>query len=68
MEIMQSNFVIVGANTSEMKLYFNGELVEGVQDLKIDWDKTAPKVTVTLTETELVSAMKQNNIQVRRTA
>lgn len=65
---IQSSFVIVNANTSEMEIYFNGDKVEGVQDLKIDWDKQQPKVIITLNETDLVNEMKTVGIQVRRSA
>lgn len=68
MSIVQSALVIVGANTSEMQVFFNGAEVSGVQDLKIDWDSKAPKVTITLSETDLVQEMKSNGISVRRAA
>lgn len=68
METVQSNFVIVGANTPDMKVFFNGEEVTGVADLKIDWDIANPVVILTLNEAPLVSEMKANGIQVRRTA
>ena len=68
MEIVQSSFVIVGANTPQMKVYFNGVEVEGVQDLKMDWDIKTPKVTLTLSETNMVQDMKAAGIGVRRAA
>jgi hypothetical protein len=68
MEVVQSSFVIVGANTPEMKVFFNGSEVTGVQDLKIDWDIKSPKVTLTLSETQQVQELKQSGISVRRSA
>jgi hypothetical protein len=68
MEVIKGSLVIIGANTPEMKVYFDGAEVTGVADLKIDWDAKSPKVTLTLNETTMVQEMKASGIQVRRAA
>lgn len=68
MQTVAASFVILNANTPDMKVFFNGEEVAGVQDLKMDWDAKSPKVTITLAETSLVQEMKANGIAVRRAA
>ena len=68
MNTVQSDFVIIGANTPDMQVFFKGQQVAGVQDLKIDWDFKAPKVTLTLAETTQVQEMKASGISVRRAA
>lgn len=66
MQDIRASFVIVNANTPEMKAFFNGVEITGIQDLKMDWDTKSPKVSITLDETDLVQEMKASGISVRR--
>ena len=68
MQTAKGRIVIIDPNTPDMKVMFDGVEVQGVQDLKIDWDKAAPKMTLTLFETEQVAALKSIGINVRRQA
>jgi hypothetical protein len=68
MEVTQGSLVIVGSNTPDMKVYFNGTQIEGVKDLTLNWDPVSPRVTLTLNETSQVQELKQSGISVRRAA
>lgn len=67
MQNIKASLVILNANTPEMKAFFNGVEIAGIQDLKMDWDAKSPKVSITLNETDLVQEMKNSGINVRRT-
>jgi len=66
MQDIKASLVILNANTPDMKAFFNGVEITGIQDLKMDWDAKSPKVSITLNETDLVQEMKANGINVRR--
>ena len=68
MEVAKSNLVIVGANTNECKVYWNGVVIEGLKGLTVNNDEDTTKVIMTLAETPQVSELKSAGIIVRREA
>lgn len=48
----QGSFVIVGANTNAPQVFWNGLLVAGVQEIKVDCDRSDSNVRLRIKGTE----------------
>lgn len=65
MEVIQSSLVILGANTVDPTVMWNGILVP-VEAGSITWDSTKRSVTLTIKEDPIAAEMKAAGIQIRR--
>ena len=45
----QGNLTIIGANTPELKVFWNGKLVPNVVELKTEWEKDEHRVKLRVT-------------------
>lgn len=48
MQIVQGSLVIVGVNTVNPQVLFNGSQVQGVTGIFIDWDSSEQRVKLTV--------------------
>lgn len=65
MEVIQSSLVILGANTEQPTVMWNGTQVP-VEAGSVTWDSTKRSVTLTIKEDPIVAEMKAAGIQIRR--
>lgn len=68
MEATQASLVIVGANTADCRVYFNGVQVDGVKSISVSNDSDTHRVTLRINETPQVAELKAAGIMVRREA
>ncbi len=67
MNITQSSLVIVGANTPDRKVFWNGQEVSGISELNVSNDAERQRVVITVAEDPLLAEMKAAGITIRRT-
>lgn len=58
MNITQSSLVIVGANTPDRKVFWNGQEVSGISELNVSNDAERQRVVITVAEDPLLAEMK----------
>lgn len=68
MQVAQGSLVIVGANTADCQVYFNGAPVEGVTGVNVAHDADTHRVVLEISETPQVAELKAAGIVVRRQA
>lgn len=66
MNIGQGNLVVVGANTKDQQVYWNGAKVEGIVGLSIDNNEKRQRVVVTVKDDPVLAEMAAAGIKVRR--
>lgn len=66
MNITQSSLVIVGANTPECKVFWNGREVPGVKALNTIFDDDDHRVVIKVAEDPVLAEMKAAGIEIRR--
>lgn len=66
MNITSGDLVMVDLNTAEPKVFWKGNLVEGVAGIVVDNDAQGQRVVLRLTENESVAEMQGSGIIVRR--
>ena len=66
MNITQSSLVIVGANTPDRKVFWNGQEVTGITELSINNNAERQRVAITVAEDQLLAEMKAAGIIIRR--
>lgn len=66
MNITQSSLVIVGANTPDRKVFWNGQEVSGISELNVSNDAERQRVVITVAEDPLLAEMKAAGIIIRR--
>ncbi len=67
MNITQSSLVIVGANTPDRKVFWNGQEVSGISEINVSNDAERQRVVITVAEDPLLAEMKAAGITIRRT-
>lgn len=67
METAQGSLVIIGANTSDCKVYWNGQVVQNTGVI-VDNDFDTHKVIIKIAEDPLVREMKSAGITIQRSA
>lgn len=68
MQATQGSLVIVGANTADCQVYFNGVAVDGVIGVQVNHDAETRRVVLEINETPQVAELKAAGIVVRREA
>lgn len=66
MNITQSSLVIVGANTPDRKIFWNGQEVSGISEINVSNDAERQRVVITVAEDPLLAEMKAAGITIRR--
>ena len=66
MNITQSSLVIVGANTPDRKVFWNGQEVSGISEINVSDDAERQRVVITVAEDPLLAEMKAAGIIIRR--
>lgn len=66
MEVTQTSLVITGANTTDMKVYWNGAEVSGLKYVQVTNDMKTPKVILTVAEDPTLAELQSAGIQIRR--
>ncbi len=66
MNITQSSLVIVGANTPDRKVFWNGQEVSGISEINVSNDAERQRVVITVAEDPLLAEMKAAGIIIRR--
>lgn len=66
MNITQSSLVIVGANTPDRKVFWNGQEVSGISEINVSNDAERQRVVITVAEDPLLAEMKAAGITIRR--
>jgi hypothetical protein len=66
MNITQSSLVIVGANTPDVKVFWNGQEVPGIVGITIDHDAAMRRVTLKFKEDPQLAEMQEAGITIRR--
>ena len=66
MNITQSSLVIVGANTPDRKVFWNGQEVSGISEINVSNDAERQRVVITVAEDPLLAELKAAGIIIRR--
>lgn len=66
MNIMQSSLVMVGLNTTEPKVFWNGQEVPGIVGITASNTGTTPRVVLNIAEDPLLAEMQAAGVIIRR--
>ncbi len=66
MQTTQGSLVIVGANTPECKVFWNGQEVPGVVAMSTVFDEDDHRVVLKVKEDPMLAEMKAAGIEIRR--
>ena len=67
MQTAQGSLVIIGANTPDVKVYWNGQDVPGVKGIIVDNDFDTHKVVLKVQEDPVLAELISAGITIRRT-
>lgn len=66
MEVIKGNLTMVGLNTLEPKVFWNGQSLENIVDIATNWDQEEPRVKIRVSvATSLSEEMKLAGINIK---